>query len=183
MRSERGRESGRLKALLQSLVVIVALVLITLVAVLMIGPDRAWSGFGNPDLGPVDFQTLERRTSPNDALACPPNLCRTKSDLSPPNFAMNALDLRKTMAKVLELEPRLTRVHSDDETLTDRYVQRTALLQFPDTIVVRYLDRPQGHSTLAIYSRSKVGYSDLGANRARIERWLSELNRKATATP
>lgn len=169
--------------MLQSLVVVVSFVLITLVALLMMGPDRAWSGFGNPDLGPVDFQTLERRTSPNDALACPPDFCRAKSDLSPPNFAMNARDLRKTMDKVLELEPRLTLVHRDDETLTDRYVQRTALLQFPDTIVVHYIDRPQGHSTLAIYSRSKIGYSDLGANRARIERWLKELERKATVAP
>ena len=172
-----------MKAVLQSLVVIAALVLTTLVVLLMIGPDRAWSGFGNPDLGPVEFQTLTRRTSPNDALACPPNFCEAKRDLSPPTFAMNARELRKTMAEVLKLEPRLIRVHSDDETLTDRYVQRTALLQFPDTIVVRYLVRPQEHSTLAIYSRSKIGYSDLGANRARIERWMDELRRKATLEP
>ncbi len=44
-----------------------------------------------------------------------------------------------------------------------------------DTIVVQFLDRPDSQSTLAIYSRSQLGESDLGANKARIERWLSRL--------
>ena len=48
-------------------------------------------------------------------------------------------------------------------------------MRFPDTIVVRFLDRPDGRSTLAIYSRSQLGTNDLGVNLARIERWLDKL--------
>jgi uncharacterized protein (DUF1499 family) len=33
-------------------------------------------------------------------------------------------------------------------------------------------------STLAIYSRSQLGRSDLGVNLARIERWLDKLTRE-----
>ncbi|MDF2974968.1 MAG: hypothetical protein K0R61_5418, partial [Microvirga sp.] len=35
------------------------------------GLERTWQGlFGSPDLGPVEFATLRRRTTPNDALIC-----------------------------------------------------------------------------------------------------------------
>ena len=85
------------------------------------------------------------------------------------------MQLRAAMAEVIASEPRITAVHSDDDQLTERYVQRSALLAFPDTIVVRYLDYPGGTSSVAIYSRSQVGYSDMGVNRARIERWLRKL--------
>lgn len=79
------------------------------------------------------------------------------------------------MAKVIASEPRIHAVHIDDAMLTDRYVQRSALLGFRDTIVVRFFDLPEGKSTLAIYSRSQLGYSDLGVNRARIDHWLGKL--------
>lgn len=58
-------------------------------------------------------------------------------------------------------------------------MQRTPLLGFPDTIDVLYVDLPDGRSSLALYSRSKLGYRDLGANRARLERWLAHLTRVA----
>jgi uncharacterized protein (DUF1499 family) len=61
-------------------------------------------------------------------------------------------------------------VHTDGTTLIDRYVERSALLGFPDTIVVRYIEQSQGRSTLAMYSRSQLGRGDLGVNKARLER-------------
>ncbi|MCB1632914.1 MAG: DUF1499 domain-containing protein [Pseudomonadales bacterium] len=33
----------------------------------------------------------------------------------------------------------------------------------------------EARSTLIIYSRSVYGYSDLGVNKARVNRWLAEL--------
>ena len=79
------------------------------------------------------------------------------------------------MEKILATEPNVTRVAADDAALTERFVQRSAWLGFPDTIVVRYLEQPGERSTLAIYSRSQLGRSDLGANRERITRWLTKL--------
>ena len=86
------------------------------------------------------------------------------------------------MAKVIASEPRITAVHIADDALTDRYVQRSALLGFPDTIVVRFLDLPGGTSMVAIYSRSQLGEGDMGVNKARIERWLGKLKKILSAS-
>jgi len=169
--------------MLQVLIVTVAVVLAIVATFLVPGPNRVWGVFGKPGLGPVDFETLSRRSSPNDALACPPGLCKAAGDLTPPLFAINASDLREAMIKALASEPRLSLVHSDPTTLTDSYVQRSALMGFPDTIVVRFINQPEGRSTLAIYSRSQIGYGDMGVNRARIERWLAELKRQVSIPP
>ncbi len=148
-----------------------------------IGRERFWDAFGSPDLGGVDFATLQRRTSPNDALACPASVCSARAEIVPPVFAVDAAGLRAAFAKTLANEPHLTRVAADDATLTDRYVQRTALMRYPDTIVVRFLQLAGGRSTLALYSRSKFGHSDLGANKARLERWLAKLTAAAPVAP
>jgi len=54
-------------------------------------------------------------------------------------------------------------------------VQRSALFRFPDTVSIEVIPLGDSRSTLAIYSRSTYGYSDLGVNRKRIERWLARL--------
>ncbi len=144
-------------------------------AFFLFGPERIWSLFGPADLGPVTIETFVRRTTPNDALACPPDVCKAGSDVTPPEFAVSAADLRVAFAKVIASEPRLTAVASDDATMTDRYIQRSALMRYPDTIVVRFFDLPEGRSTIALYSRSQLGHGDMGVNRARIERWLAKL--------
>jgi uncharacterized protein (DUF1499 family) len=140
-----------------------------------VGPDRVWSLFGPADLGPVAFETLERRTTPNDALACPTDVCQAKSDLASPVFAVSAHDLRSAFRQAISSEPRLSLVQSDDAGLTDRYVQRSRLMGYPDTIVVRFFERPGGHSTIALYSRSQLGKGDMGVNLARLQRWLNAL--------
>ena len=63
-------------------------------------------------------------------------------------------------------------------------VQRTALLRFPDYIDVAIQPAPGGNgdgSTIAIYSRSRFGYSDLGVNRKRVEDWMAALETKAAS--
>lgn len=151
--------------------VAVALVLVFVV----MGPERIWGFAGEPDLGPVSFGQLERRQSPNDALACPPEVCRAKADIKTARYPATAAELRAALANVIAAEPRMTTVNSNEATLTDRYIQRSKWLGFPDTVVVQFFDLPEGQSTLAIYSRSQLGESDLGINKARIQRWLSEL--------
>ena len=66
---------------------------------------------------------------------------------------VDAAKLRAAFGWVIAAEPH-------------RYVQRSALMGFPDTIVVRFFDRAGGRSTLALYSRSQLGHVDMGVNRA-----------------
>jgi len=63
-------------------VLILALILLATAAFFILGPERLWSQFGPSDLGDVDFATLVRRDTPNDALACLPEFCAAKADLS-----------------------------------------------------------------------------------------------------
>lgn len=145
-------------------------------AFFLAGPERVWGLFGPPDLGPVEFETLTRRTTPNDSLACPPGVCKAASDVTPPEYGVGAAELRLAFGKMIAAEPRIANVATDTVALTDRYIQRSALMRYPDTIVVRFFDRPEGRSTLALYSRSQLGRGDMGVNRARLERWLKQLS-------
>jgi uncharacterized protein (DUF1499 family) len=146
-------------------------------AVFLVGLERVWALFGPADLGPVAFETLERRSVPNDALACPPGVCHASSDLPPPVYAVGADALKAAMARVIASEPDVTAMQSTPSG--DRYVQRTRLMRFPDTIEVRYIPRGEGQSTIALYSRSQLGEGDMGVNRARIARWLDKLSTQA----
>lgn len=158
------------------LVTVPLLIIAALIAAFFLaGPERVWALFGPPDLGPVEFETLARRTTPNDALACPPGICKVASDVTPPEYGVGAAELRLAFGKMIAAEPRIANVATDTAALTDRYIQRSALMRYPDTIVVRFFDRPEGRSTLALYSRSQLGHGDMGVNRARIERWLAKL--------
>lgn len=162
------------------LIVVAALLAIAAGAVWLLGFERLWVIVaGPPDLGPVTFESLTRRSSPNDALACPADVCSAKADLVPPIFAIPARDLRVALGRVIASEPDVSLTDADDLGPTERYIQRTAYLRFPDTIVVRYFERPEGRSTLALYSRAQLGSGDMGVNRARIERWLDKLRKEA----
>jgi uncharacterized protein (DUF1499 family) len=130
-----------------------------------------------PDLGPVDFQALTRRSSPNDALACPQGACpQGRADIDPPVYTSPAARLKERLRAALAQEARVTELAPVSD-LHLRFVQRSFLMRYPDVVDVEFLPRSSGSATLAIYSRSAVGHSDLGVNRARIERWLELMSR------
>lgn len=148
------------------------------VVFVLAGAERVWGLFGPADLGDIKFETLERRSSPNDALAMPEGFGAARLDMTNPVYAVPPQALRDAFGRALAGEKRLFRVAEDEVALTARYVQRTALLGFPDTIVVRFVAVGPERSSIALYSRSKFGYSDLGANKERLERWLVVLARE-----
>ncbi len=161
------------------LAVVASIAIAILAAFLVVGPEQIWALFGPADLGPVNFETLKRRSSPNDSLACPQGMCTAKSDVLSPVFAVSGPELQRAFAKVIASELSIELVASDEVGLTQRYVQRTKIMRFPDTIVVRFIDLGDGRSTIALYSRSQLGEADFGVNRARIERWLDKLSKQA----
>jgi uncharacterized protein (DUF1499 family) len=164
------------------LVSIVALVAIAFAGVFfLLGPERIWALFGPADLGPVQFESLRRSGKPKDALAGPLDLTTAEIDLVPPVYPIDASALRRAFVQAISTERRLTLVDIDDARATQRFVQRTEKMRFPDTIVVRFLELPEGRSTIAMYSRSQIGANDLGVNRARLERWLDKLDREVAA--
>jgi uncharacterized protein (DUF1499 family) len=138
------------------------------------GLDRVWqSVFGPPDLGPVDFAALKRRSSPNDALICPRAFCPDTPDSEPPVFALSGARLRSLVSEAALADPGVTLVQSGPRQ--DRYLARTRLMRYPDTIVAEVIEQGPNLSTLALYSRSQIGRSDFGVNRRRIERWVRRI--------
>lgn len=122
----------------------------------------------------VEFRQLKRRESPNEYLVCPANYCRNaKPDRISPEVPISAAKLRSRLDALLSEEPR-TRVHVDNGVHVV-VEQRSAIFRFPDIIDVELIDVGTGKSTLAIYSRSKFGYYDFGANKRRIDAWLRKL--------
>jgi len=148
-----------------------ALVLAFAVAFLILGPERLWAQFGPADLGAVDFATLARRTTPNDALACLPELCAAKADVPAPVIALPVAQAFPAVEQALLREPRVSLAAADPDQGTLRLVQRSALLGFPDTIDVKLAPMADGSTAVLIYSRSQIGKSDMGVNLARVTRW------------
>ena len=123
----------------------------------------------------MDFKTLKLTRKPNQFLIAPDGFCQNaKPHAAPKTYSVDPQKLEDTFADVALAEPRVTRNPSDDGQR--EFVQRSALMRFPDTITFEAIDLGGGKSTLAIYSRSKVGHSDLGVNKKRIEDWLAKLD-------
>lgn len=141
--------------------------------------DRLWHTiFGEPDLGPVNFATLAGRSRPNDALICPRALCPNRPpDREPPVLPVSAARLRVVVTTVAREQPGTTVL--DESGPQARYLVRSRLLRFPDTVVAEVFDRGAGRATLALYSRSQIGRTDFGVNRRRLERWLSRIEAMA----
>jgi hypothetical protein len=52
------------------------------------------------------------------------------------------------------------------------YIQRSTLFGFPDYMSVKFFDRADGGSSIAIFSRARYGRSDLDVNEKRVVRWI-----------
>ena len=129
------------------------------------------------DIGPVDWATLTRHATPNDALVCAAARCpQAKPDWEPKTYAMAPGELLARLKEIALAEPDTNELSgAPDRDRLARFIQRTRLMRYPDTIDIEVF--PAGESsTLAIYSRSLIGRSDLGVNRARVERWLAGLD-------
>ena len=153
-------------------VLILALILLATAAFFILGPERLWSQFGPSDLGDVDFATLVRRDTPNDALACLPEFCAAKADLSSPVIARPFGDVFLAVQDAVVHEPGPEQVAADAAQGTLRFVQRSRLMGFPDTINVKVVPVADGGSAVLIYSRSQLGKEDMGVNLARVKRWV-----------
>jgi len=128
------------------------------------------------DIGPVDWATLTRHPTPNDALICPASHCpRAKPDREPPVYALEPSVLLARLKEIVRADANTAELYcGTDCGERARFIQYTRLMRYPDTIDIAVFPATDG-STLAIYSRSLIGRGDFGVNRARIERWLAVL--------
>ena len=125
---------------------------------------------------PLDFATLVPPGSPNRWLVAPPSMAPAATvDGEAPCHAVALPDLIAAWQVALADQLRLEVLYADAAAGRFEYAQRTRWLGFVDRISVRLAEAGGDGATLAVYSRSQVGYYDFGANRARVETWLAAL--------
>lgn len=122
--------------------------------------------------GPIEFASLVQPTSPNTCLAAPAAHPGPKQVVAPA-FPGPPEALFGRLLGLAQGFPRTWQLAAWPERRQAQWVERSAL-NFPDIIVAECVATPEG-SSLFLYSRSLIGYSDFGANRGRVERWLRAL--------
>lgn len=157
-------------------------VLSHLLSLIMLTTLLAACGFGaapEAERLALDPLTLERTGRPNDFLVCPPGQCAATVDRAAPVLPVAPADQLRLWEEVVTSSPRTTVLEVDEAGLTIHAEQRSRLMRFVDTIVVRVIAREDGQSTFAAYSRSELGYGDMGVNRARLEDWIARVEAAA----
>lgn len=147
-------------------------------AFLLYGRERVWEAVAGPaDLGPFDLTAPQRADRPNDALLCTPGLCDGVTVDAPlPAYDMAPAALIGALNDAIAREPgRKRRVDDGTDPRSIRYVTWTETMRFPDTTQFLAVDLGDGRAGLVAYGRAQIGRSDLGVNRARIERWTAAL--------
>lgn len=123
----------------------------------------------------VDFATLSLTQKPNQYLVCSDGFCRTAAHRVSPVYNMTAKELRERWLEWMTELPKVVLESASSDGFQVTFMERSPLMGFPDLITVQFLPAGERQSAVAIYSRSLYGYSDLGVNRARIERWLGQF--------
>jgi len=123
---------------------------------------------------PIDFATLDKGPKPNTFLVLPEGFeAAAQPDMTSPVYPLEPAALVAAFKEVALAAPR-TRLEREDGGQVE-LVQRSAVFRFPDYITARAV-AVEGGAALCVFSRSKVGYSDLGVNAKRIKTWLEALS-------
>lgn len=124
----------------------------------------------------IDLKEMRPSSKPNQYLVAPDGYCRHAStNRKSPEFDCPPGELMRRFMSVATAAPRVAVLEEDQAGHRVDLIQRSALLRFPDTITAEFIPLDDGRSTLAVYSRSRYGYSDFGVNKKRIEDWLATL--------
>jgi uncharacterized protein (DUF1499 family) len=125
----------------------------------------------------VDPVTAPTPATPNSFRVLAPGSTPGPEEMVSPVFAVPPAALLQAFDKMALSQPGTERLAgtADGQGFVT-YVQRTALVAYPDYVSVRAVPVGDGQSALVILSRSRFGKSDLGVNRARITAWLEALD-------
>jgi uncharacterized protein (DUF1499 family) len=95
--------------------------------------------------------------------------------MTSPVYGVSAAKLRNEILRVVIAQPRVSHTLSDEAEHYDDFVARSALFGFPDLVSIQAIELGKNKATLALYSRSVYGRSDLGVNKRRSLAWLAKV--------
>lgn len=136
----------------------------------------------DPDVWHEDPLTVKSSETPNSFRMAPAGSTSERIDAISPAYTEDAVVLAEAFDEFVRKQRATVRIAGLPPELFMTYVQRTEKLKFPDYISVKFIGLEDGTTSIAVYSRSRYGYADLGMNQARVERWVKTLDTfKATA--
>jgi hypothetical protein len=147
-----------------------ALVLLAAVGVVRRAPDDPERWHEDPVTADVGDRPNWFRLTPPDA----PVDHRSEQEGVSPVVDVPVERLAAVFDDVASTDDRVRRLAGSPAAGFVTYVQRSAVVGFPDYISVRFMPSGAGRSTLAVYSRARYGYSDGGVNTQRVRRWVDE---------
>lgn len=133
-----------------------------------------WGCSPEHEVVPLDPLAAGRTDRPNDFLVCPAGRCEN-ANATAAIYAIAPSELFERWLSLIEQAPRTVVVGIDRDGLLLHAEQRSRIFRFVDTVLVRVVKEGQGASFIA-YSRSELGYSDMGVNQERLERWMMALD-------
>jgi hypothetical protein len=163
------------------LVLIPVIIIIVVVAALAIVANKMRRVSSDPDEWHVDPTTSDNPSTPNWYRLVPDGAEVARDadrDGVAPEFDVPVADLAAAFDFVARADDRVDVLAGSAESEYVTYVQRSALFAFPDYVSVRFVESGDGGSTVAIFSRSRFGKSDLGVNEKRVDRWVAATTRR-----
>lgn len=151
-------------------IAVVSIAVVSVSAGIRLAPD-------DPAQWHQDPLTAQARNSPNWYRLTPPDDDRSGSSAregAAPVFEVPVEELETTFDAVATGDSRVSVLAGSAADGFVTYVQRSALMGYPDYISVRFVSVDDEHSTLAIFSRARYGSSDMGVNEKRVRRWVEE---------
>ena len=122
----------------------------------------------------VDPLTAPTPSTPNSSRVVPAG-SDVVADGAAPVFETSTQDLAAAFDRVARESGSVDVVGGSPEGCFVTYVQPSSLFAFPDYISVKFIEIDADTSTLAVFSRSRLGKSDLGVNKKRVTAWLDQL--------
>lgn len=122
--------------------------------------------------GPMDMSRIERPASPNTALAAPAGFVPAPDLVT--NVAGDPDTVYAAVRRFAAAQDHLFLHAAFDDRRQVHFVARTPTANFPDLVTAQVT--PAGG--LILWSRSVYGRSDFGANRARLEAWVTAIARE-----
>lgn len=129
----------------------------------------------------TDLSAARPTGKPNCHLVLPRGWGVGPAHHASPIFPVEASVLARAAAARLAATPRTEIVARAPDGLQFEAVERSRLFRFVDRISVRAVPQGAGRSALAFFSRSRIGYWDLGVNRQRATRLLAALESELIA--
>jgi len=146
--------------------------------------DNSLFGDSDGNLQPVDFETLAYAIGDDGHLLCDAGFCgQASADGGAEIFNIGASRLRQLIADFSDNQPTIETHNFNFAKNQFDFLERLPGETFPTVIAVRIEPINAFSSNLMLFAYKPVGSNSRESNQQRAERWMANLQDRATARP